>query len=126
MLYLKPIVAVLLAFLMVGGHWGTLQVVAWSGMLAEYSRESSWMTAVDRTFGGDAPCRLCEAIEEGRQSEQTQVLEIEVSRLHAILSLRAEAPEDLADQKEPTLHGFPEDWMAGLMVFNRPTPPPRS
>ena len=60
---------VLAMFSIAGGHWAVLQTVAWTGMLMEYSRDSSFGEAVVKTFGGHAPCKMCRAIEQGKRNE---------------------------------------------------------
>ena len=55
-----------------GGHWAVLQVVAWGGMLVEYSLEGGIDQAAIRTFDGNHPCKLCNAIQKGRQSEKNK------------------------------------------------------
>jgi hypothetical protein len=55
----------LVLVLLVGGHWGALQVVAWSGMLIHYSRDASFAEAWDKTFDGDHPCALCKTVDRG-------------------------------------------------------------
>ncbi len=51
--------------LLVGGHWGMLQVVAWTGMVITYSRDASLGEAVRKTFDGDHPCALCNEVSAG-------------------------------------------------------------
>jgi hypothetical protein len=55
----------LMITLLVGGHWGVLQVVAWSGMLIQYSRDASFSEAWEKTFDGEHPCALCKAVDRG-------------------------------------------------------------
>ncbi len=56
-------------FSIAGGHWAVLQTVAWTGMVVEYSKDSSLATALTKTFSGKAPCKMCLAIETGKQKE---------------------------------------------------------
>jgi hypothetical protein len=56
-------------FVETGGHWLVLQSVAWTGMLLEYSQESSFGTAMQKTFDGEHPCDLCKTIQgAGKQT----------------------------------------------------------
>ncbi len=57
-------------FAAAGGHWFALQSVAWSGMIVQYSREASLVTAVEKTLNGQNPCGLCKEIEKGKKNEQ--------------------------------------------------------
>ena len=59
----------LLALLLTGGHTACLQVVAWASMLAVRVPQTSLITAVDSTFGGDAPCGLCRVVAELKAAE---------------------------------------------------------
>lgn len=54
----------LMLAVLVGGHWGMLQVVAWTGMLIDYSQDNPFTTAVEMTFDGDHPCAICKQVDE--------------------------------------------------------------
>jgi hypothetical protein len=56
-------------FSIAGGHWAVLQTVAWTGMVVEYSKGSSLVAALTKTFSGKAPCKMCMAIDAGKQKE---------------------------------------------------------
>jgi hypothetical protein len=56
-------------FSIAGGHWAVLQTVAWTGMALTYSQGSSLAAALTKTFSGKAPCKMCCAIEAGKQKE---------------------------------------------------------
>ncbi len=51
-----------------------VQSVAWGLMLVEYSRTSDFTAAVEMTFDGEHPCRLCREIQkqqkEGEKKQQ--------------------------------------------------------
>jgi hypothetical protein len=53
----------LMLVMLVGGHWGMLQVVAWTGMLIDYSRDATFAEAWDKTFDGEHPCRICKTVD---------------------------------------------------------------
>ncbi|MBG89968.1 MAG: hypothetical protein CMO80_24140 [Verrucomicrobiales bacterium] len=55
--------------LTIGLHWVVLQSLAWAGMVASYSQESSITIALKRTFSGLEPCSICDLVEQGRDSE---------------------------------------------------------
>jgi hypothetical protein len=62
----------------VGGHWAVLQSVAWVSMAVTYSQTDGWEVALQKTFSGEKPCKLCLAVKEGKQQEQKQaVLKVE-------------------------------------------------
>ena len=57
-------------FLAIGGHWAMLQTVAWASMLVDYSRNGALTEAVEKTFDGRHPCRICTEIQKGQGSEK--------------------------------------------------------
>lgn len=54
-----------LLLVIVGGHWGALQLVAWTTMVIDFSREAPVATAMSMTFDGQNPCSLCKTVERG-------------------------------------------------------------
>jgi hypothetical protein len=64
-----------------GAHWGLLQSVAWTTMLAENLRSSSIRVAVASTFDGKHPCRLCKQIAAGKKSERKTELALRLKKL---------------------------------------------
>ncbi|HAV61739.1 MAG TPA: hypothetical protein DCY13_05160 [Verrucomicrobiales bacterium] len=67
----RHVIALMLA-LSLGLHWTVLQSVAWVNMLVSYSSECGFTEAVVKTFDGSSPCRICLAVDQGRQSEREQ------------------------------------------------------
>ena len=61
--------------LTMGGHWAVLQSVAWLTMFVNYSRTAPVMVALEKTFDGRHPCKLCKAVEEGKRSEKKQEIQ---------------------------------------------------
>jgi len=55
----------LMLLMLIGGHWGMLQVVAWTGMLIDYSRDATFAEAWCKTFDGEHPCAICKKVERG-------------------------------------------------------------
>jgi hypothetical protein len=72
------ILAVLAAM---GAHWTVLQSIAWTGMLTDHLGSSSVTEAVQRTFDGKHPCRLCKAIAAGEKSEQKREFTAQIQKL---------------------------------------------
>nr|MCH1922634.1 hypothetical protein [Shewanella ferrihydritica] len=52
-----------------GGHWGVMQAVAWTSMLADYSAQDGFVVGAKKTFDGEHPCCMCKAIQEGKKKE---------------------------------------------------------
>jgi hypothetical protein len=59
----------LMLIFLVGGHWGMLQVMAWTGMVISYSRDASFAEALSMTFDGEHPCAFCHEIRDGLASD---------------------------------------------------------
>ena len=51
--------------LSLGLQWAVIQGIAWTSMLVSYSKSDGIIQAVAKTFDGQHPCPLCEAVEEG-------------------------------------------------------------
>lgn len=52
--------------LALGLHWGVLQSVAWTVMLAKRAQTSTAWEAIRTTFDGQHPCRLCQVVKEAK------------------------------------------------------------
>ncbi len=61
-----------------GGHWALLQVCAWTGMVVSYSQTESFTVALQKTFSGEHPCKLCKVVKEGRKAEQEKPATIKI------------------------------------------------
>lgn len=107
--------------LAVGGHWAVLQSVAWVSMAFNYSKDASLMVALEKTFSGEHPCRLCKAVDEGKKAEQKQaVLKVE-TRLE-FLELKSAVtlyPPVVCERVSRVYAGFI------VRPNSPPTPPPR-
>jgi len=73
-----------------GMHLAVLQGIAYSSMVLDFSKESSFTESVKRTVSGQEPCRLCCAVQEMSQ-EQNQDHEAppETHRVWGVLSHQA-------------------------------------
>ncbi|MHB8520161.1 MAG: hypothetical protein ACYDH9_05335 [Limisphaerales bacterium] len=63
---------VLLLCLLLGLHWGLLQMVAWTGMLIDYAQTAPLKVALVKTFDGKHPCKLCQFIAKAKKSDKRQ------------------------------------------------------
>jgi hypothetical protein len=61
--------------LVTGGHWALLQSIAWVGMTVNYAKCDSFEVALQKTFDGQHPCRLCKLVKQGKASEQKRDLQ---------------------------------------------------
>ncbi len=115
----------LLIFVLVAGtgaHWGALQSVAWTRMLAENLRTASFADAVMRTFDGQHPCSLCKVIASAKKSEKCMEFPQPVIKLEFPLTTRSlllVAPTRF--QLVPIGNEFVES-----LSRQPPTPPPRA
>ena len=47
-------------------HWGLIQAAAWANMIVDYSKQThSVSKAIDMTFNGKNPCKLCHVVKDG-------------------------------------------------------------
>jgi hypothetical protein len=53
-----------------GAHWMLLQATAWTGMIVVRAQSAPVAEAVETTFDGEHPCRMCSAISEGQKEEK--------------------------------------------------------
>lgn len=63
--------AVCLLSLSLGLHWAVLQTAAWAGMFLERVQTESVSAAIEKTFDGEHPCRVCLLVREGRRAQTT-------------------------------------------------------
>jgi len=105
----------------IGGHWMFLQSVAWFSMLVKTSRECSWSLAIEKTFDGKHPCRLCKVIQDGKKTEKKQT----IVKVETKLDFWLMASGLMWDVKPPL--AFPPGLTATLQprYESPPTPPPR-
>ena len=68
--HLHKLVILCCALYLSGAHWMVLQTTAWTGMVVSRSFNAGVATAVETTFDGQHPCRMCTAIAEGQKEEQ--------------------------------------------------------
>ena len=107
---------------MLGAHWALLQTVAWTTMLADNLRTHSLSESVERTFDGQYPCPICQAIAAAKKSEKqndftlkTQKMEFPPVKENPILF----APSDFQ------LLPGPADFLSESLTQKPLTPPPR-
>lgn len=109
-----------------------LQIVAWTGMLFDYSRGNSIAEAVEMTFDGNHPCSLCCAIAEAKEEESEQPLAPNQPKqkeqlrldLYPLARIKAVSGRILTTRTSPSAG---EHLLAGC-EFNDsvPSPPPRA
>lgn len=113
------IIAVLTAM---GTHWFVLQSVAWTSMLMDNLNSNSVVQAVGRTFDGKHPCRLCNLIGKGKQTEKKSDLRVEWKKFefsYAPSTFLFSPPSSFCAQ-------VPVQETADLLTHTPPVPPPRA
>ena len=64
-----------------GGHWAFLQSVAWTSMLTEHLRSESLTMAMENTFDGQHPCKLCCAIRAAKKAEKKTEFPVSLKKM---------------------------------------------
>lgn len=109
--------------LTIGLHWGILQSVAWVGMVVDYSQENSIGTAIEMTFDGKHPCRLCLAVQDGKKAGQPVGEEAPTNpkpELFALQTAQIDLAQPAVAEMRPGQH--PDH---PLLSSPPPLPPPR-
>ena len=73
----------------IGLHWLTLQSIAWTAMIVDYSKRGSLCEAIARTFDGAHPCSLCHIVDKGKTTEKKSDLQLLTPRIDMICTKRA-------------------------------------
>ena len=115
----------LLLLMAMQGPLALLQVVAWGGMLVNYSREGSFIVAVERTFNGENPCALCTQLNDVREQEGSSNALLQAGSRALLLlwptthGTSVQPPQSITQAWTPWSAKF-SDWKAAIE-----TPPPR-
>lgn len=113
---------------MTGGHWLTLQSVAWGRMIADFSRQDSLGTAISKTFSGKYPCALCLKVRRGWQQDKQREERAPWIRTDRMPEPFWE-PASVTLPAAPTVVLYERAFVPGhssVFVDSPPTPPPRA
>ena len=116
-------VALIAGVHVLGGHWLTLQMVAWMGMFAVNTQQGDLGSALEKTFDGKHPCPLCAAVEAGQKKEkenQRNQLVDTINKVNAVTPAVVELPAPSAT----LLVYFPVFESADSIRIQPPSPPP--
>jgi hypothetical protein len=105
----------------VSGYWAVLQSVAWATMLVENVQHAPVVLALQKTFDGKHPCRICKVVAEGKKSEQRQEAQTQGLKIELICELEA-VPMPLAPEFS---HAFNAAPVLNSRTESPPVPPPR-
>lgn len=113
---------------LLGGPYGVLQLVAWTGMLASYSASDGLVGGISKTFDGEHPCSLCVAIDEAKEKKQEQEPFIVACAKLSSMELTL-LPDLTLPSPKVTDHlsvGFSDQAaLRSQLVQGPPSPPPR-
>jgi hypothetical protein len=110
--FVRILVAVLGCLHLCGGHWGVMQVIAWSNMIIDYSSQDGLIEGAKKTFDGEHPCTMCKAIEEGKKQQSQNRGDDNAPTSSQGLVLKECTFQKYIDL--PTPHG------CEIMIFSRP------
>jgi hypothetical protein len=106
----------------IGLHWLTLQSIAWTSMIIDYSKRGTLCQAIAQTFDGAHPCSLCHIVNKGKSAEKKSDLQLPAPKL------------DLICTKDAITFAFPfisfdyanVNFRVSEIGHSPPVPPPRS
>src|SRR5215831_8992356 len=75
----------------IGLHWLTLQSIAWTSMIIDYSKRGSLCQAIAQTFDGAHPCSLCHIVDKGKSTESKSELQLLTPKIDMICTSSAVA-----------------------------------
>jgi hypothetical protein len=73
----------------IGLHWLTLQSIAWTAMIVDYSKNASLCHAIAKTLDGAHPCSLCQIVNKGKSAEKKSDLQLLTQKVDMICPGRA-------------------------------------
>ena len=115
-------VAALLVCLTLGLHWATLQAFAWTAMIVERSQTGSLTEAIQTTFDGRHPCKLCKIVRTGQAAEKKSESQLKFQKLELPM------PAAVNPSVMPAGHELPAAVTVALTpvaAHGPPLPPPR-
>lgn len=115
-------VAALLVCLTLGLHWAALQTFAWTTMIVERAQTGSLAEAIQTTFDGRHPCKLCKVVRTGQAAEKKAESQLKLQKLELPL------PEPVKPLEFPAAAGHPAMvavTLAPIAGHAPPLPPPR-
>ncbi len=107
---------------LIGGHWFALQSAAWLGMAVNFSKTESVSVALQKTFDGQHPCKLCKIVKAGKASEKKRDLQ----KLESKVDFQLVAGSCGLFPPRPVRHFTPQSERADFLSLAPPLPPPRT
>jgi hypothetical protein len=106
----------------IGLHWLTLQSIAWTSMIIDYSKRGTLCQAIAQTLDGAHPCSLCHAVNAGKNSEKKSDLQSPAPKIDMICVWRTTSSFRPFIAFEYTVL----DFCSSQIEHSPPAPPPRS
>jgi hypothetical protein len=106
----------------IGMHWAFLQAVAWTGMIVSYAQAAPLGEAMQKTFDGQHPCKMCKQIAKEKQSEKKSEYKFELPKLefrHAPTTFLFQAPASYWETST-------RDENSDRLTYPPALPPPRN
>jgi hypothetical protein len=117
------LLSLLLAFQLMGGHWLTLQSIAWTKMTVAFAAELPLGEAVLKAVSGEAPCEMCKTVRTGQEQESKQAVLGFTLKAEALLPTQTTvAPESAVLPAPAFVPSTQRVWIARL--HPPATPPP--
>src|SRR5215469_11957112 len=105
----------------IGLHWLTLQSIAWTSMIIDYSKRGSLCKAIAQTFDGAHPCSLCHIVDRGKTTEKKSDLQLLTPKIDMIcVSRRTSLLQPFVSIEYAT-----RDFSFDQFGRSPPVPPPR-
>jgi hypothetical protein len=105
----------------IGLHWLTLQSIAWTSMIIDYSKRGTLCEAIAQTLDGAHPCSLCRVVNAGKNSEKKSDLQSPAPKVDMIYVWRTTASFRPFIPFEYTVL----DFCSSQIEHSPPAPPPR-
>jgi len=106
----------------IGLHWLTLQSIAWTSMIIDYSKRGTLCQAIAQTLDGAHPCSLCHAVNAGKNSEKKSDLQSPAPKIDMICVWRTTSSFRPFISFEYAVG----DFCSSQIGRSPPVPPPRS
>jgi len=106
----------------IGLHWLTLQSIAWTSMIIDYSKRGTLCQAIAQTLDGAHPCSLCRVVNAGKNSEKKSDLQSPAPKIDMICVWRTTSSFRPFISFEYTVL----DFYSSQIGRSPPVPPPRS
>jgi hypothetical protein len=122
---MRLITAAFFAFLLSAGPLGLLQVVAWTGMVVDYSSRYGLTEGISRTFDGKHPCSMCETITQTRKDDTSSksTTSLQANKITYLLAVVISVPRQDASQA-PQVYFASQSYFDGH-ITQPALPPPR-